>query len=202
MGIVGLIFLAATISATALLFEHQIARSRPPPDLPYGVYVRVAIIALAALAFAPLIRGIRLGQIQVWLNAFFALSLLAFMFSRKALSGALIGLICLIKPQYAVLLLWGVLRREWRFMGACALIVGGGAIVALLSYGLAQNLDYLNMLSFLSERGGSYYANQSVNGLLNRIMSISDPQSYPNTKDPHFPPYTPFVYVGSMMTSC
>ena len=40
------------------------------------------------------------------------------------------------------------------------------------------------MLSFLAEHGEAYYPNQSVNGLLNRLMGIAEPEQY---KQPRVP---------------
>ena len=159
------------------------------------------MIVFAGLTYYPISKGIRLGQIQVWINALFALALLAVTANRKSVAGALIGTMSLIKPQYVTFLVWGMLRRYWRFALACLVVVAVGAIAAIASWGLAHNLDYLNMLAFLSRHGESYYANQSVNGLLNRIVGISDPLAYPNTTHAAFPPYTPLVYFGMLLSS-
>ena len=55
----------------------------------------------------------------------------------------------------------------------------------------------MRVLSFLSQHGEAYYPNQSVNGMLNRIMSIFDPQAYVSLDLPagQFPPFT-LVGVG------
>ena len=37
---------------------------------------------------------------------------------------------------------------------------------------LGYHIDYLRVLSYMAERGEAYFPNQSVNGLLNRLMSI------------------------------
>jgi alpha-1,2-mannosyltransferase len=47
-----------------------------------------------------------LGQIQSWLNCLFAASVLAYGLGRKGIAGFLIGLICLIKPQLSLFLIW------------------------------------------------------------------------------------------------
>jgi hypothetical protein len=76
----------------------------------------------------------------------------------------------LIKPQYGVLVPWGVLRREWRFVLAAAVTGLAGLAVSLWLFGLANHLDYFRVLSFISRQGESFYANQSVNGLLHRLL--------------------------------
>ena len=83
---------------------------------------RLALLGFAAalaatLVFYPVMRAYRNGQIQTWLTAAFAASLLAFVCGRPATSGGLVGLACLVKPQWSLVLVWAGLRREWRFAG-------------------------------------------------------------------------------------
>ena len=115
----------------------------------------------------------------------------------------LIGLASLLKPHYAFFLLWAAVRREWGFTIACSLTGLLGLGVALAIFGVSNNLDYLNALSLLSERGESFYANQSVNGILNQIMGLWAPALYYNfnCREDSFPPYTPLVYYGTFITS-
>src|SRR5262249_56311478 len=143
--------------------------------------------------FYPVAKAFTLGQIQVWMNALFALGMLAWASRRKFLSGVLIGLIALIKPHYGLLLVWAALRRETRFAAACALTIAAGMAASVAVYGLANHLDYLRVLSFLSQHGETYYPNQSVNGILNRFMSISSPEAFVSLDLPprHFPPFPP-----------
>ena len=67
----------------------------------------------------PMVKAFSLGQIQVWINGLFAIVLLCLGTDRKATSGVLMGLICLIKPHYGLFVLWALLRKEWRFIIAC-----------------------------------------------------------------------------------
>ena len=123
-----------------------------------------------ALTFYPLVRSFFLGQIQTWIDFLFAAVVLSWMTGRKALAGVATGLICLIKPQLSLLLLWGLLRKQQRFVAGMAATIGTFVILSLWRYGLADNLDYLNVLSFIGKHGESFYPNQSVNGLLNRML--------------------------------
>ncbi len=70
-------------------------------------------------------------------------------------------------------------------------------------YGLANHFDYLRVLSFLSQHGETYFPNQSVNGVLNRLMSIFDPQAYVSLDLPagKFPPFTPWIWAATLATS-
>jgi|GEM_PF-471964 len=169
---------------------------------PFNV-LTVAAGLLAAFTFYPLTRGIEIGQIQLWLNFAFALSLYAAMSGRMRMSGALIGIMCLFKPHYGLFVLWAAWKREVGFI--VALIAAGGAasLVSLAMYGFHQHFDYLNALSYLSRHGEAYFANQSVNGILNRWYSLADPALYNNLVFEHnrFPPFTPLVYGITMVAT-
>jgi hypothetical protein len=200
---IGWFFLLLTAGAAAALLEIGL-RHRGVARGGAALFVlRLAAAAALTLAFYPAVKAFTLGQIQVWVNGAFAAALLCWAIGHKAAAGVLIGLICLIKPQYGLLLLWAALRREWSFVLACGAAGAAGLGLALAVFGWETHVDYLRVLSFLSERGESYYPNQSVNGLLNRLMGIGDPHAYNNVvwRDGHFPPYTPLVYFGTLASS-
>jgi hypothetical protein len=56
---------------------------------------------------------------------------------------------------------------------------------------------------FLSHHGEAFFANQTFNGLVNRIFSIFDPELYNNTKwsGNSFPPYNPWVFCSTLISS-
>ncbi len=162
-----------------------------------------ATVAVATLTFYPLMRAHTLGQIQVWINAMFAALVWFWMNGWKTRAGVLTGLICLIKPHYGLLLLWGALRREGRFLVSGAATLALGLAVSFWAFGVRSHLDYLSFLSFISRRGEAFFINQSVNGLLNRIWSIRSPDLYNNL---HwildaFPPFNPAVFYPTVISS-
>jgi alpha-1,2-mannosyltransferase len=200
----GLVFLAMLAFATAALFELRLRQTQAFVNCSGGqVAVRLVLVAAFTLTFYPAVKAFTLGQIQVWINGLFALALLCWMAERRATSGALVGLICLIKPHYGVFLLWAALRREWGFMVACAVagVIGLGASIAV--YGFADHVDYVRALSFMSQHGESYYPNQSMNGLLNRLMSVAEAALYGNLEFfvDRFPPFNWWVYGGTMLAA-
>lgn len=201
--IVGWFFLLLMAAATAALLEIGLRRRGVPRGSPVIFALRLAAVAALTLTFYPVVKAFTLGQIQAWVNGAFAVALLCWVSGHKAAGGILIGFICLIKPHYGLLLLWAALRREWRFVYACGAAIAAGLALSLGVFGWENHLDYLRVLGFLSERGESYYPNQSVNGLLNRLMSIADPQAYNNVfwREAHFPPFTPLVYAGTLASS-
>lgn len=159
--------------------------------------VLVCGVLLGAM-FYPIVRAHILGQIQIFIDCLVAAALLAYLTGRRVLAGACIGLCCLIKPQYGLILLWGLLRRDWRFSGGLLVVAVTGLIAALFRYGLANHLDYLKVLSFISQHGEAYWPNQSFNGLLNRLLDNGDPRHFDRYS---FPPYHPVVYFGTLLSS-
>jgi hypothetical protein len=154
------------------------------------------LVVLAALTFYPFIKAYSLGQIQMWLNVLFATVVLAWMIGAPGVAGAALGLMCLVKPTYALLFLWGALRREWRFVAAGAVVIGVGLAVSLWRYGVHDHLEYLRVLSYIARRGEAFYANQSINGVLNRALFNGSNLKWQNHE---FAPQHPMVYVGTMV---
>lgn len=199
----GWVFLLLMFACTAALVEIGLRQSGVPPGGRGMLALRLILVAGFTLTFYPVVKAFTVGQIQTWVNGAFAAALLCWVTGRKAGGGVLIGLICLIKPHYGVLLLWAALRREWRFAVACGATVAAGLAASIAVFGWANHIDYLRVLSFLSEHGESYFPNQSINGLLNRLMSIADPQTYNNVvwREGHFPPFTPWIYASTLLSS-
>ncbi|MCB1548565.1 MAG: DUF2029 domain-containing protein, partial [Hyphomicrobiaceae bacterium] len=161
---------------------------------------RLLVAAALCFTFYPLLKAFTLGQIQTWLNALLTLALLAWMWHRPTLSGLLVGCCLLVKPHYGLLLVWGVLRREWRFAVTGAAVFLAGTWFSIRVIGLEHHLDYVAILSHLSRHGEAFYPNQSLNGLLNRLMSLADPVAYNNLTwaAGRFPPFTLWIYVATL----
>ncbi|HUN49285.1 MAG TPA: glycosyltransferase family 87 protein [Stellaceae bacterium] len=152
---------------------------------------------VATLTFYPIMLAYTIGQVQTWINALFIFACLAFVLERRGLAGALIGAICLLKPQFGLFVIWGVLRRDWPLLLGWVVVFVPASVLSLALFGVANNLDYLSVLQFLSSHGENYFHNQSVNGLLNRALFLGDSLVVP----PVFPPYQPLVYYGTLLTS-
>lgn len=161
-------------------------------------FIMALIACGAAFLFYPLLRAHLLGQIQLWIDLLFSLTIVAWFLRRRFLAGLCIGLACSIKPQLGLLLLWALLWREHAFaagiVSALAPILG----LSLFFYGIHNHIAYLDVMSFLSQHGESYFANNSVNGILNWYLSPDDSLHwYEDTS----PPYNPAVYWGTMVAS-
>lgn len=201
--VLGWAFILMSAFSAASLLEMGLRGKLATPTPPFLRGVRVAIVVGFALTFYPLVKAYTLGQIQVWLNGLFALALLCWATGFKAPSGLLIGLMCLVKPHYGIFVLWAALRREWRFAVAFTATIAAGLTASITAYGFANHLDYIPVLKYLAERGETFYPNQSVNGLLNRVMALIRPGEWDsiNFDDHSFPPYSSLVYWGTLTTS-
>jgi alpha-1,2-mannosyltransferase len=158
-----------TILVSVYLFDRGLRGSGYGAPGAVDGAVRLLTAAALAATFYPLVKAYSLGQIQVWIDALFAV-LVASWGRRPAVSGVCLGVMCLIKPQFALIGAWALVRRQWRFAAVCAAVVLAGLSVSIAAYGLRSHVDYLRVLTFISERGETFYANQSFNGLLNRLL--------------------------------
>jgi hypothetical protein len=201
--------LGTGVVATLLLYGAQQARSATPgttasqddkgsgsvPRPPAGVLM---LGGIAALFFYPLTRGDDLGQIQGVMTFAAALALLAQQRGRPVAAGILIGICCTIKPQWAFAILWALLTRQWRFATAAAAVIAAVSALAMLLYGWKNFFDYIPALKHVALRGEGFYANQSINGLLNRLLSNGNNLEWLGNA---FAPFHPAVYFATVLSS-
>jgi hypothetical protein len=201
--VLGWLFILMSAASAAALLEIGLRLRGAAPPSGLMLAARFGIVLALALTFYPLVKSYTLGQIQTWLNGLLALALLAWVTDRKVPSGVVLGLMALVKPHYGLFVLWALLRREWRFASAFAATAIVGMLGSIMAYGFENHVDYLRVLTFLGEHGEAYYPNQSVNGLLNRVMALIDPHQWQslNFDDHSFPPFSPLVYGGTLITS-
>ena len=176
--LVGWAFILATGLAAAALLELQL-RKRYAVHSRVLLAARVAIVAGFTLTFYPIVKAYTLGQLQVWINGLFAVALLCWA-TRLEVAVRLAGRTDL--PDEAAL-------RPVPGVGAAARANGAswpcarprswpGSALSVLVFGFANHIDYLRVrLVPRRERGEAYYPNHSINGLLNRIMGIADPDA-------------------------
>jgi len=163
-----------------------------------GAPARFVVCLVLGLTYYPLLRAYWLGQIQVFLDALVALALLFYLLGREVSTGLCIGICCLVKPQYGLVLLWSVLRQRWRLALGFVAIFSAGLTASLIRFGLQNHLRYLEVLRTIGSRGETYWANQSVNGLVNRLLLNGDPVTFSHTE---FPPFHPIVYAVTVLSS-
>jgi alpha-1,2-mannosyltransferase len=83
-------------------------------------------------------------------------------------------------------------------VAASASVGVAGLAISISLFGVQNHLDYLRALSFMSQHGESYDANQSVNGLLNRLVHNGKNDEWDANS---FAPYHPQVHFGTLASS-
>lgn len=197
------LFTAVTVAA---IFDAACRRHLPKASLALRPERQLGwmLCGVLTIGYLPIVHAYHFGQIQSWIDCLFAIVVLAWMTERKALAGFVAALICVIKPQLGLLLVWGALRREWRFT---LWFLGAGIIFIALSiaiFGVDNNLDYLRVLSFLSTHGESLTLNQSFNGLMNRLLHNGTIlfDEYVNLPPGKWvPPYNRWVHLGTLAST-
>ncbi|HEY0779690.1 MAG TPA: glycosyltransferase family 87 protein [Gemmatirosa sp.] len=163
-----------------------------------GASMRLVLVGALALTYYPLLKGYALGQVQVMLDMGVAGALVLFSLGCERSAGAVLAACALVKPQYAIVLLWGVLRRRGRFTAVCATVLAVGVGLAVLRFGFEAQISYVSVLRELSRHGEAYWPNQSANGLVNRWFNTADARTF----DEHgFPPYQTAVYAVTLVSS-
>lgn len=196
---VNLLFVLATAAGMAILVLEMAARLR----LPGARDDRLTQVLLggfgfvATLCFYPVLKAFSLGQVQVWLNAAFVFACIALLRDRRVLCGALLGASTLMKPQMSLFLAWAALRSDWRMAAGWAAVVVPGMALATLFYGFAPMIDYLDVLLFIGRHGESYHVNQTVNGLVNRLLHNGNNLEWSAEV---FAPYHPVVHIATQVS--
>jgi alpha-1,2-mannosyltransferase len=193
--IINYVLIPATIPVVAWLYlrpsgEHSSTMSRQ------DVIITLVCLSVLLATFRPVMRGLELGQIQVWITFGLVTMFVIWTKERKGWCGVIAGLICLVKPQYGLILLWALVRREVRFSLAMVITGLAGISVSILVFGLWDHLDYVRLLSFLSQRGEAYFPNQSPNGLMNRLLFNGNMMAFTN----EYPPYNLIVHATTVIS--
>ncbi|MEY3898680.1 MAG: hypothetical protein RLZZ214_4202, partial [Verrucomicrobiota bacterium] len=188
-----------TIAASIAILELGIRRlSGPGNERSSWKFARIGICCYLGLTFYPVIWAHGLGQIQVYLNALTALGVLAHLLGWRVASGVCLGLCGLVKPQYAILLIWAIFRRHWRFLCGFSAAVFPLGLISLALFGWDNHMRYIEVIREIARLGEAFWANQSVNGLMNRLIGNGDPISFSPVD---FAPYHPLVHAVTIGTS-
>lgn len=199
MNLISLVFFVLSAIGTAMTAVEAAVQLHWRPGDRAARWGLGILGVIACLFYYPMIKSFQLGQIQAWLNCWLIWACYFWMKDRRLVSGLLIGAMCLFKPQLGLFLIWAILRREWRFLAGWVAIIIPGELAALMLFGWGNHMDYLKVLSFLGHHGEAYYANQSVNGLLNHMFGTAQDTLVWNEHG--FPPYRAVVYDGTVLTS-
>ncbi len=193
------LFMAVNVATVYFIYRAAANRLNSAAGLPDRQPVVTGLIftAIAAVHY-PLNKAFELGQLQVLCNLLFALAVLARILNHRLLAGSLVGGICLLKPQFLFFAIWSLLRGQRRFLAGFIAIGTIGGAMSIGLYGLAAHFEYVKLLSILSRLGESFSANQSVNGLMHRLLFNGNNTFFVPDQ---FPPYNPVVHGATVISS-
>jgi hypothetical protein len=186
-----------TILFSVLIFRDGL-RKFVPEEYERYKWVFDILVIIFGLTFFPLLRGFFLGQIQTWLNFLFSMSLWFWMHKQEGKSGVCLGLISVIKPQMGLFVVWGFLRKHIKFCISLCGVAFTALLISIWRYGLPAHLKYLEVLSYIGKRGETYYPNQSINGLLNRLLFNGNNLDWEAFK---FAPQNDIVQMATLISS-
>jgi hypothetical protein len=161
------------------------------------LFIRLSIFVIGLL-FYPVVKAAELGQLQMLLAFLWTLTLYLWMRNRQELSGCCMALLCVVKPQFVVFLIWALLRRHWRFFIPMLALTLVTQLASIVLFGWHNEVEYLTVVSYLSHHGEVFYPNQSVNGVLQRLMNTADSLTWDALG---FPPFNSVVYAGTAVSS-
>ena len=156
-----------------------------------------ALVGLLAFVFLPIIDAYNLGQVQTLLNFLVMASVLLWLRGSRISPAILIGLTCWLKPQMSLFLFWGLLRRQWSFAISLCIVLLAGLSLSLSVFGLHNTVEYAHLLTYLSRHGDALATNQSLNGLLHRLMHVGSPVTWIYG----YPPYNQTIYLATLFSS-
>lgn len=158
-----------------------------------------SLAAIVGLTFWPPFMALVKGNIQVWINCFFALACVAWVKRREFVAGILIALATAIKPQLGALLVWALLWQRWSFAAGFAAAGIPIAAFAVAYFGLHNNLAYLDVMRTMSQHGESFVYNESVNGIVHRLIE-TDPSRFLLWSN-DYGPYRTTAYVFTLVAA-
>lgn len=142
------------------------------------------------LTFYPIQIGVYSGQVQTWITVLFGLALWSWLEGAPGWAGAAIGIMAAIKPNWLLFLPWAIVRRQWRFASALTAAAIGLFAVSVFAFGFSSYSGYGGILRRMTTQGELFYANQSLNGLLHRLLgNCADSAA--------FAPYSRAVFVAA-----
>jgi len=198
-----IIFIFLMIAGVIGTVLYSYREYKAPPLAKAEKIIVSTLLTILLFTFYPVVKAGTLGQMQVWLNAFFAGAILCYITGYETLAGILLGLMASIKPHYALFIIWGLFRGNKRLVIAMIITGALGILLGIREFGFAMYVDYLRGLSFVTKHGESFYTNQSFNGLAGRLFSVRYPDIFNNLKwnGHRYPPYSIWIFSFTQITS-
>ena len=133
----------------------------------YHNRVRMAMLGVIVIAFQPLYETLALGQANLLLFAGIALTVRLWEMG-SLWSGVVLGMMVMVKPQFALLGLLWIRPTEWRHLGMAAATIGGLELGSLAVVGLDDWLIHLRYMRDLPCGISLWAVNISIRGFLYR----------------------------------
>lgn len=134
--------------------------------------------------FAPTGASLGLGQTDVTIFFFMIVAFWAFSRGRDLVAGLAIAIAVFTKLVPGLLLVYFLWKREWRVVAYAAGAMAGVFLVSLPVIGVERWIEYVTQILPALSTGTAYAQNQSLPGLINRLMLeprfASGLQSAPN----------------------
>jgi alpha-1,2-mannosyltransferase len=99
------------------------------------------------LLSSPLLKTLALGQIYPILTMGLVASWISDRRGRLVVAGGFLGLVVALKPSLAPILLWPLVRRRWKALGAAFASAAAATLVGAIVVGPGATLDWLRLLS-------------------------------------------------------
>ncbi|HET9482235.1 MAG TPA: glycosyltransferase family 87 protein, partial [Candidatus Polarisedimenticolia bacterium] len=149
-----------------------------------GGAMAAACVVFVSLNFFPTIRAMQCGQAGPLLLLLTTVGLYAALRGRDALAGGALAIAAAVKLTPAILLvyLWWAGRRRAALWGAGVLVLL--TLVAVFAAGWDNHVRYASEFVPTLSKGAATYANQSINGALNRLLTGASMAQFEFSQEP------------------
>jgi alpha-1,2-mannosyltransferase/arabinofuranan 3-O-arabinosyltransferase len=154
------VVISLVVSVGYLAWTAEEARPGPAWAMVGGVMLLLSSPLLSTLALGQVYPVLALGLVAAWM---------ADRRDKQAVSGGALGLVVALKPSLLPVLLWPLVRRQWRAFGAALAAGAAATLVGVIVVGPGATLDYIGIL-----RDGSaspYWDNASLPGAAARLFT-------------------------------
>ena len=128
-----------------------------------------AVVAAAMLLFSnPFLGTLALGQVYPLLTLGLVIAWIADRRGKPLASGIALGLVLAVKPQFAPVLLWPLLRRRWRAFAAAAASGAAATLVGVVVAGPRSLVDWVAYVS--SRQPDGYWDNNTLPAAAARLF--------------------------------
>jgi hypothetical protein len=117
--------------------------------------------------------SVQLGQLDGWIVLLLALSMVAVQRGAWRVAGVGIGLATLLKISPALLLMYGILKRQWGYVGVAITTITLGLLVALIPQRGGDLATFVTRIAPSLSDGSIHIQNQSLGAWLARLAATN-----------------------------